>query len=234
MEKLYMCGRNSVIEAIQNNYPIECCFVSNENALQEIKKINNNIKVIVQDKLELNKKTSQNHQGYIALIKEINFYDFEILKKDLPNKVLVLDHLYDPHNFGAILRTANAFGIKHIIYPKDRSVDINSTVLKISSGGFIGIKFIKVNSISATITKLKNMNFWTYGTVLNSKASSVSKTNFNFPLALVVGNEEKGTSKSTLSLVDSFIYIPQEGTVQSLNVSVATGILLYEISKQQK
>lgn len=234
MSKLYLCGKNSVIEALQNDFPIKCCYVANVQAANEIKKYNNDIQIFIEDKNELNKMTNQNHQGYIALIKDITYYNIDILMNDLPDKVLILDHLQDPHNFGAILRTANAFGFKHIIFPKERSVEINSTVLKISSGGFVGMKFIRVNSISATITKLKKMNFWTYGSILDSNSTALDKTNFNFPMALVVGNEEKGSSKSTLNLVDSLVYISQTGTVQSLNVSVATGILLYEISKQKE
>lgn len=232
MSKLYVCGKNSVIDAIKNNFPIEHCYVNSKDAMHEIFSYNKNIKVTILDKIELSKIVNENHQGFIAQIKEIHYVDKNILLKDKPNQVLILDHLHDPHNFGAILRTANAFGIKHIIFPKERSVDVNSTVLKISSGGFIDMKFIKVNSINSIISFLKENNFWIYVSALSKYATPLNKINFNFPMAIVVGNEEKGVSKSTINAADQLVYIPQKGSVQSLNVSVATGVLLYEIAIQ--
>ncbi|TNK83209.1 23S rRNA (guanosine(2251)-2'-O)-methyltransferase RlmB [Mycoplasmopsis pullorum] len=229
MKELLMCGRNSVLDAYENNWPIEKVIVATAQNKELFK--NASFKVEIVDKNLMNKMTKENHQGFIALIKPINFYDIKILNKDQPKMVLILDHIQDPQNFGAIIRGANAAGIKHIIYPNTRAADINELVLKISSGGFVGIKFIKVKSISATITWMKNNGFWIYTSALNSTAQQYDKVSYNLPFAIVVGNEGSGVSKSTLSVSDEIIYIPQSGSVQSLNVSVATGILLFEAKK---
>ncbi|WGI36869.1 23S rRNA (guanosine(2251)-2'-O)-methyltransferase RlmB [Mesomycoplasma lagogenitalium] len=223
--KKYICGKNSVLEAIENKLPIIKIYSSK---IREIK-IKHNYQLIEVDNNFLNKLTKENHQGFVAEIKNIDFDDPEIIFKDKPQKILILDHIQDPHNFGAIIRTANAFNIKHIVIPKDRSVDLNATVLKVSSGGFVNMKFIKVASISAFITKLKNHSFWVYGSLLNDKAKEINDMHFNYPLAVVLGSESKGISKSVENLCDENFYIKMQGTVQSLNVSVAAGIILFKI-----
>ncbi len=167
-------------------------------------------------------------------LKDFNYYEIDIIKKDNPKTVLILDHIQDPHNFGAILRTANAAGIKHIIIPKDRSAEVTSTVLKVSSGGFVGVKTIKVSNIVASINKLKSWGFWIYSSLLDQNAVPYNKVEYNEHCALVVGNEEKGISKPIINATDVKVYIPQFGTVQSMNVSVATGILLFELVNNGK
>ncbi|MEE3928065.1 23S rRNA (guanosine(2251)-2'-O)-methyltransferase RlmB [Mycoplasmopsis ciconiae] len=232
MSKLIMSGRNSVIEAVKFNFPIEKIWVTNQKDKDLILKLKKqNFKIEIIDKNTINQQIKENHQNFVAFIKNIDTHPLEVIYKDKPMSVLILDHIQDPHNFGAIIRTANAAGVKHIIYPKDRAADITSTVLKISSGGFVDMKFIKVASISAAITSLKKNNFWIYASNLNENAHSYNQVNYNFPLALVVGNEQEGISKSTLKMSDMEIYINQRGSVQSINVSVATGILLFKINE---
>ncbi|KKB26679.1 23S rRNA (guanosine-2'-O-) -methyltransferase [Mycoplasmopsis meleagridis] len=231
MEKLLLCGRNSVFDALKNNFPIEKIFIAKEsnNLSLKIKKYNVAIEIVT--KKDIEKITTENHQGIIAVLKDFPIYDLNYLLNEKPNKVLILDHIQDPHNLGAIIRTANAFGIKFIIISKERSADITNSVLKISSGGFIGIKIVKVNSISATIHKLNKNGYWIYASALEEKSISLNKIKFNSPSALIVGNENYGVSKSALKMADQIIHIEQFGSVQSLNVSVATGILLYEFVK---
>ncbi|MBN3534468.1 23S rRNA (guanosine(2251)-2'-O)-methyltransferase RlmB [Mycoplasma procyoni] len=224
MKKL-ICGKNSVQEAIENNFPIIKIYTNRPNEIANFEKS----KIQLCDLLTLNKMTKENHQGFIAEIKNIDFFDLNTIFKDRPEKILILDHIQDPHNFGAIIRTANAAGVNHIIIPKDRAVDITPTVLKVSSGGFINMKFIKVSSISAAITKMKKEGIWIYGTTLNDNSQSIHEATFNYPLAIVMGSESKGISKSVENLCDVNIYIPMKGSVQSLNVSVATGIVLFKI-----
>lgn len=221
----FICGKNSVVDAIENKVPIKQIFLTNKNSIF----IPQNIKILYVTKEYLNKLVSQNHQGYVAEIESIPFYDIEVIYKDKPNKVLVLDHLQDPHNFGAIIRSANAAGVFYIIFPKERAVDVNETVLKVSSGGFVNMKFIKVGSLSATITKLKKNNFWIYSTNLGSDSIPLDQVQFNYPMALILGTEKSGVSTTLLKLSDQNIYIPTNGTVQSLNVSVAAGIILFKI-----
>lgn len=230
MEKLYVCGRNSVEDALKANLPIEAIYVNSFQLAQKLKQITK-AKIEMKDNSFFANYRNDNHQGVIAILRDFPIYDLETIKKDNSENVLVLDHIQDPHNLGAIIRTANACGIKHLIISKERSANITSTVLKVSSGGFVNMKIIKVNSISATLTKLKKWNYWIYVSALDETAQKVNQVTFNKPSVLVVGNEGDGVSKSTLNEADQVIYIPQKGSVQSMNVSVATGILLYELTK---
>ncbi|UUD35376.1 23S rRNA (guanosine(2251)-2'-O)-methyltransferase RlmB [Mycoplasmopsis caviae] len=230
MEKLYLCGRNSVEDALRAKLPIETVFVNSIQLAQKFKQITK-ANVVIKDKNFFAQYHNYNHQGIVATLKDFPIYELESIKKDSAEVVLVLDHIQDPHNLGAIMRSANACGIKHLIISKERSANITSSVLKVSSGGFVNMKVIKVNSISASLTKLKKWGYWIYVSALDQNAQSVSKLSFNKPCVLVVGNEGDGVSKSTLGEADQVVYIPQKGSVQSLNVSVATGILLYEITK---
>ncbi|WP_036453103.1 23S rRNA (guanosine(2251)-2'-O)-methyltransferase RlmB [Mycoplasma buteonis] len=231
MKQLLMCGKNSVLEALANNLKVEKVYLLNE---ENAKYLPAKTSYEVKDLNFFRNLTKENHQGFLALIKPIETSDINLLIKKKPNAVLVLDHIQDPHNLGAIIRTANAAGIKDIILPKDNAADINSsTVLKISSGGFVGLSFYKVNSLSATITKLQKKGYWAYATTLDEKAVPHTDVKYNFPSLIVMGNEGTGVSKSVLSVIDQSVYIKQFGTVQSLNVSVATGIILFDFIKQQ-
>lgn len=230
MKQLVLCGKNSVVDAFKNGYPIEKLILQNAQNKDIFK--NSKFPIEIRSKYEIDKITKENHQGFLALIKDINYYGLDVLSKDKPSIILILDHIQDPHNLGAIIRTSNAAGIKHIVLPKDRTAAINSTVIKVSSGGFINMKFIRVNSISSTLTWLKKNDFWIYATNLNSTAVKYNEAKYNFPLALIVGNEGSGVSKGIQKIIDENIYIKQNGTVQSINVSVAAGILLFEIIKE--
>ena len=223
----YIYGKNSVLDALKANYPIKKIYLLKG---RDIKLNFKNVEYLTN--FELNKLINGNHQGYIAEIEEYKYYDLGSIFKDRANFVLMLDHIQDPQNLGAIIRSANAFSVKHIIIPKDRSASITPTVLKISSGGFNNIKIIKVASLFDAINQLKKNDFWVYATALSDKAINVCKASFNCPLCLIMGNEEKGVSNTLLNISDQNVYIPQSGEVQSLNVSVATGIMLYEINKK--
>ncbi len=223
-----ICGKNSVIDAIKNNYKIINIYTT-----RELNFNTKNIEVIYTDNKFLDSLTTNNHQGIVAIV-ENNFQYYSIKKiiEEKPNIILVLDHIEDPHNFGAILRSANAAGVNHIVIPDKRSIDVNDTVMKVSSGGFINMKISKVSSLQATIDLLKENNYWVYATTLNESAQDYSKVDYNSPTVLIVGNEAKGVSRTLIKASDQTIYIPMKGTVQSLNVSVATGILLFEVVKK--
>ncbi|WP_246529760.1 23S rRNA (guanosine(2251)-2'-O)-methyltransferase RlmB [Mycoplasma zalophi] len=215
-------GRNSVIDALANGYDIEKIYIQNNINI----KLNfKNIEYVSKEKL--NSLTDQNHQGIIAIIKPFNYADFNELILKKPEQVIILDHIQDPHNLGAIMRSANAFGLKWIIIPKDRAASVNATALKISSGGFNGLKIVKNSSLNTTINKLKEIGYWVYATSLDNKSININDVKFNTPTVLIIGNEQKGVSNTLLKLSDQNIYIPQAGTVQSLNASVAAGICFY-------
>ncbi len=220
----FIYGKNSVLDALKHGLPVKRIYTS--------KKLNidSDIQVAIMSNREMDKLVKENHQGFIAELKEFNYYTLDDLLMEKPKRILILDRIQDPHNFGAILRSANAFGITHVVIAKDRQVEVTPTVLKVSSGGYVGIKIVRVDSMQTTINKLKEAHVWIYASAIEN-GTSVDKVNFNEPMALVVGNEGKGVSNSILKHSDQNVFIPMEGTVQSLNVSVATGILLSYIKK---
>ncbi|WP_029512756.1 23S rRNA (guanosine(2251)-2'-O)-methyltransferase RlmB [Mycoplasmopsis iners] len=232
MQKLYVCGRNSVLDALKHKMPIEKVILLNSDNSFTHKIKTFGCKIEFKDKTFFDAYSNENHQGVIAILKDFPIYELKTIENEKPNRVLVLDHINDPHNFGAIIRTANAFGIKHIIIPKERSVGITSTVLKISSGGFVGVKIIKVNNIAASLNRLRKNGYWIYVTALEQNSVSLDEIEFNNPSVLVVGNEGDGVSIPVLREADQIVHIEQKGTVQSLNVSVATGILLHKFTKE--
>ena len=220
----YICGKNSVKEAIENKVAITEIYCDKNIKINFPK----DIKVSFVSKFELDKLTKENHQGVVAMIKEFNYQNLDKLINDKPNRVLILDHLQDPHNFGAIMRSANAFGVNHIIIPKDRSVSVTPTVLKVSSGGFVNMNVVRVGSLVDAIQKLRKNGFWIYASALeNSK--SIDDISFNDNAVIVIGNEAKGVSNSILKQSDEIFRINMKGTVQSLNASVAAGIILSKL-----
>ncbi|AWX69346.1 23S rRNA (guanosine(2251)-2'-O)-methyltransferase RlmB [[Mycoplasma] anseris] len=228
--KQFIYGKNSVLDAIKNNFPIKTLYL--QNNIQD-KNINfHNIKRL--SYYEMNNLVKGNHQGYIAEINEFQYHDFGSILKDKPENVLILDHIQDPQNFGAILRSANVFNIKHIIIPKNRACEVTPTVLKTSSGGFNNIKIIKMASLFEAIKNLKEAGYWVYATALNDQAKKLHEINFAKPTCLIMGNEETGVSNTLIKHADEVIYIEQFGEVQSLNVSCASAIAMYELTKSKK
>ncbi|WLP85688.1 23S rRNA (guanosine(2251)-2'-O)-methyltransferase RlmB [Mycoplasma seminis] len=222
-------GKNSVMDALQSNLNFSKLLVAEGNKNLELPTPKSlNIQYLAKE--ELDKLSSNaNHQGYILIVKSVNYSDISFLVKRKPELVLALDHIVDPQNLGAIIRTANAAGIKDIIIPKDNAADVNSVALKVASGGFVGMNFYKVSSLSATLSKLKNNSYWVYSTTLSPDSVDYTKVSYATPTVIVMGNEGSGISKSVVSVSDQLIHINQYGSVQSLNVSVATGIVLFGV-----
>lgn len=173
-----------------------------------------------------------NHQGVVALVSPLSYHKLEDI--DPSEKLLLaLDGIEDPQNVGSILRTAEAAGIKSVIIPSRRSAPVNSTVIKASSGAAIRIKVIRTNSITSALTKLKEAGFWIIASDVRGTVR-YDKADYPFPSVLVLGSEGKGIHRSVQKLCDLTVFIPIYGKVQSLNVSVAAGIILYEMIKKFK
>jgi len=236
-------GRNPVIEAIRSGKEIEKIYVS-KTAGGNISKIiamakEAGIVVSTADSDTL-KRLAQtpNHQGVVAVGALYKYFDVtDILncaeeKKEKPF-LLILDEITDPHNMGAIIRSAEAFGVHGVIIPKRRSAGINATVVKASAGAVEHIKVAKVSNINSTIRDLKEKGLWIIGT--DAKAEkSFEELDYDFPLALVIGSEGKGISRLVLENCDFVVKIPMKGKINSLNASVAASILMYNIlSKRQ-
>ncbi|NNL21113.1 MAG: 23S rRNA (guanosine(2251)-2'-O)-methyltransferase RlmB [Ignavibacteriaceae bacterium] len=179
---------------------------------------------------------SKNAQGVVALRQDFKFSTLdEILadsKKSFFPLVIILDEIQDPHNVGAILRSAECSGVDSVVLTKHHSATITSTVIKVSAGATEHLKICQVNNLSQTIDELKQNDFWIVGSSLKD-AKNYTEVDYKIPIALIVGNEEKGIRKLTASKCDFLVKIPMIGKLQSLNVSVATGILLFEILRQR-
>ena len=177
------------------------------------------------------------HQGIAAQIKgssQWQEHDLEtiIAAADTPF-FLVLDCVQDPHNLGACLRTANAVGVQAVIAPKDKAVGLTPVARKVASGAAEITPFIQVGNLGRTLRWLKDQGVWLYG-LTDQAESDIYATDLKGPVALVLGAEGNGLRKLTMDLCDHLVRIPMMGTVSSLNVSVATGLCLYEVVRQRR
>ncbi|MHC1736523.1 MAG: 23S rRNA (guanosine(2251)-2'-O)-methyltransferase RlmB [Ignavibacteriaceae bacterium] len=231
-------GRKPVLEALKQNSEIEkiyLLFGQHGDVINQIlilaKKQNINITQITQDKF--NKYTQNpNAQGVVALLASVRYYSFSEIIDNCKQKknpiILVLDSIQDTHNLGAILRTAECVGVDGVILPKHNSAPINDTVVKTSAGGVNYLKICSVPNLVSAIQGLKENGFWIVGTSLEGD-KDYDEPDYNVPVGLIVGNEERGIRKLLLEKCDFLVKIPVFGKLQSLNVSVATGIMLYKI-----
>jgi len=231
-------GRKPVLEALKQNTEIEkiyLLFGQHGDVINQIcilaKKKNINVAQVTQDKF--GKYTQNpNAQGVVALLRAVKYYSFsEIIDSCKTKKnpvILVLDSIQDTHNLGAILRTAECVGVDGVILPKHNTAPINDTVVKTSAGGVNYVKICSVPNLVSAIQGLKENGFWIVGTSLDGD-KDYNEIDYNMPVGLIVGNEERGIRKLLLEKCDFLVKIPVFGNLQSLNVSVATGIMLYKI-----
>ena len=226
-------GKNVINEILDNNTKIYKVFLDinfdDKNILNKIDK--KNIKKFHIDKNKIDKmcKNSTN-QGIAADIEEFKYLTIDdIVKDDKSNFVVMLDSLEDPHNFGAIIRTCECAGVNYIIIPKNRSVSVNSTVYKTASGALSHVKIVEVVNLSNTIRKLKDLGYWVYGADMNG--TDYRSIKYDTKTCLVIGSEGHGLKQIVESTCDQIISIPMKGKINSLNASVAAGIIIYEIMK---
>jgi 23S rRNA (guanosine2251-2'-O)-methyltransferase len=220
---------------------IQICFAqdSHNPRVQEI--LNNahnlGLKVISESTKALNKQCKDRHQGIIALIKVPKLPDESDLKaklKQLENPlILVLDNIEDPRNLGACLRSADAAGVDLVIFPKHKSSGLTPIAKKTATGAAESLAIFQVTNIVKSLEILKDHGVWIAGTDCDEGSKSVYETDLTGSLALVLGNEGKGIRPLVKKHCDFLIHIPMFGTVQSLNVSVATGITLFEARRQR-
>ncbi len=206
---------------------IKKVYVSRKDYLDYLQK--NNIKYDFVDNFVIDKMVKGNHQGIV-----IETYDYEYKKiEDVSgNLVVILDHLSDPHNFGAIIRTCECIGVKSIIIPKDRSVLVNDTVYKTSVGAINNVKVIMVSNLVNAIDKLKKMGYFIYCADMDGE--DYKHIDYAPQKALVIGSEGDGVSKIVRDNSDVIVSLPMHGKINSLNASVSAGILLYEMGTYEK
>jgi len=236
-------GRNAVIEALKSERTIEQLLIAKGDtegsvnliiALAKEKHIV--IKEVDRKKLD-NMSVSKAHQGVIAIVTPYNYFEVSDILKYAEEKnekpfIIILDEIEDPHNFGAIIRSAEVCGAHGIIIPKRRNVGITPIVYKTSAGAVEHMKIAKVTNINAAIDDLKEKGLWVYGADMDGE-NYCYEVDFSGASALVIGSEGKGISKLTKSKCDILTKIPMRGNINSLNASVAGGIMMYEVMKQR-
>ena len=228
-------GKNTVLEAINNNKKITKLYLTKQASLTL--KLPKNIDVTITSLKEMDKICDGNHQGYIAVVDEYSYYELDEVILSLQNKdnvsIAILDSIEDPHNLGAILRSADASGIDAIIIPKNHAVKLNSTVAKVSTGAIEYVKVIQVTNLVNAINKLKDHGYWISGLDMNG---DISYTNHDYSgkIAVIIGNEGKGISRLVKEQCDYLLSIPMVGHVNSLNASVSAALVFYEILRNRK
>lgn len=241
MREDLIIGRNAVIEALKSDRTIECVYVSKgdlEGSIKVALGLAKDKGVVIKeaDRRKLDTMCDGlNHQGIVARVTPFKYCEVNDILEDAKRKekqpfIVILDEIEDPHNLGSIIRTAELCGVHGIIIPKRRNVGVTSTVYKCSAGAIEHMKIAKVTNINATIDMLKEQGIWIYGADIDGKDYSYN-TDFSGPCALIIGSEGKGISSLTLKKCDLLVKIPMIGKINSLNASVAGGIMMYEVLK---
>ena len=228
-------GKNPVIEAIRAKKALKVFVVSNFNDQKILNLIKENrLNTTSISPNEMDKMCNGVHQGVAAELKPYQTVSLEEIIYKAKNKdkkiIVMLDGIEDPHNLGAILRSADVFEASGIILPKHNSVSLNATVAKTSAGAINYVPVAVVNNLNQAISKLKEEGYWVVATD-GSANISYSSLKYDFPVVVVIGSEGKGVSPLVLKNSDYIVKIPQFGHVNSLNASVAAGILLAEVHK---
>lgn len=236
-------GRNPIIEALESDRPIDKIFIQERLNHPAIGKIRNLAKgrgipytFVAKQKID-RMADGENHQGVVASAAAHRYYDVEDILKYAEEKgekpfVVICEGLTDPHNLGSIIRTANASGAHGVIIPKNRSAVLNSTVAKVSAGAVEYTRVAKVSNIAQTIEKLKKQGLWIVGTDLSATQRHY-ECDLNGALGVVIGSEGSGMSRLVREKCDFLVKIPMIGEIESLNASVAAGVLLYEAVRQR-
>lgn len=186
----------------------------------------NKLKYVVTDQRVMDKMMPHN-QGIIIEINDYEYKSLDVIEED--SLVVMLDHLEDPHNFGAIIRTCEAKGVKSIIIPKDRGVVVNDTVMKTSAGALNHVNIIMVTNLVTAMNKLKDKGYFVYSA--EADGTMYNEVDYASKVLLVIGSEGNGLSRLVRENSDEIISIPMRGVVNSLNASVAAAILIYGIGE---
>ena len=241
-KELIIEGRNPVLESFRAGKTIDKLFVLEgckdgpiQSILREAKKNDTIVNFVKKERLDQLSETGK-HQGVIAQTSDYKFATVDDImnaarEKNQPPFVIILDHIEDPHNLGAIIRTANLAGAHGVIIPKRRAVGLTATVAKASAGAINYTPVAKVNNIKTTIDDLKKQGMWFVCADMDGEV--MYKLNLTGPIGVVIGNEGEGVSKLVRDNCDYIASIPMQGDIDSLNASVAAGLLTYEIVRQR-
>ncbi|MCJ8014977.1 23S rRNA (guanosine(2251)-2'-O)-methyltransferase RlmB [Paenibacillus sp. KQZ6P-2] len=244
MEEEIIGGKHSVIEALKSGRTINKIWVA-ENAQKhltqpiiiEAKKLGVVIQQVDKRKLDQLAPGVQ-HQGVVAQVAPYAYAEVEDILLEAENKgeppfILLLDEIEDPHNLGSILRTADCTGVHGVIVPKRRSAQVTATVSKTSAGAAEYVPVARVTNLGQTIDSLKEKGIWVVGTDVSAESGIYETNVFDGPVAIVIGNEGKGMGRLIREKCDVLIKLPMNGQINSLNASVAAGVVMYEVLRRR-
>ena len=230
MDKIY--GRKPVLDTLDTDIKVYRAYILKQNS----KLVNKIIKKLEEKNIEISfvdkrffDKIDINHQGVMIEVESFKYEKLDDLSDE--KRLIILDQIEDPHNLGAIIRSAESFGFDGVIIPERRSASVTSTVYKTSAGAINNIKVYRVKNLTRSIKDLKDKGFWIYG-LAGEADSSIDKADLTGKVGLVVGNEGSGISRLVRDNCDMLVNIPMLGRVNSLNASVAAGISMYELLRQ--
>ena len=236
-----VAGRNAVLELLKSEKDINKIFVERGEKHGSINEIiararENKVVLVEVEKSKLD-FYAENHQGVVAIVPPFNYCEIEDIlevakERDEDPFILILDGIEDPHNLGAIIRTAETAGVHGIIIPKRRTAQVNSTVAKVSAGATSYVKVARVNNTVESIRKLKEAGLWVIGTDGDAETMYYNQ-DLKGPLAIIIGSEGFGMGKLVKENADILIKIPMKGEITSLNASVSAGIVIYEAVRQR-
>ena len=224
-------GRNSVVAAIDNKRVNKIYILDKHDLLKKV--IDNNIpyEIVNRNKLD-NMSKRENHQGILAEVKDFKYASLKDIIKKENGLIVILDNLNDVHNLGAIIRTCECAGVDGLIYKKHNNVRVNETVAKVASGAIEYLKIVEVTNLVNTIKELKDNGYWVYGSAGDSK-ESYDAYDYKENVVLIIGSEGDGISRLVKENCDFIISLPLRGKINSLNASVAAGILIYEVLEKR-
>lgn len=236
-------GRNAVIELLESGKDINKIFITKGEKHGSIHKIiamakESRVIIVEKERKQMEEMAqTQNFQGVIAMVPPFEYCEVEDILQEAKEReeepfILILDGIEDPHNLGSMIRTAETAGVHGIIIPKRRAAMVNSTVNKVSAGAVQHMKVARVTNISDTIEELKKEGVWICGTDINTSTYYYDQ-DLTGPIGIVIGNEGNGISQKVKKNCDFLVKIPMKGKVTSLNASVSTGIIVYEVVKQR-
>lgn len=238
--KIY--GRNSVAEALKEGTTIDRLVVQKDLKDARANRIiadakSRGIKVFFRDKEYLDRETDAKHQGFIAEVTDFKYstlddvFELAESKNEAPF-IVILDGVEDPHNLGSVLRVCECAGVHGVVIPRHRSVSVNDTVVKVSSGAAAHIKVAKVVNVNDAIEELKKRGVWVYCADMDGE--SIYNVDLTGAAAFVIGGEGSGVKRLTKNLCDRVVALPVRGKVNSLNASVACGVVVYEKLRQEQ
>lgn len=231
-------GRNQVRQAIEggltiNKIMVDANFSNRKDEIVFLAR-KHHLRVDFVPKQALDRKsTTAHHQGYIAEAVDFKYTPLQELLASATEKpfFVLLDGIEDPHNFGAIIRSCECAGVDGIIIPKNRACTVNDTVVRTSTGAISNMKISIVTNLKEAIAALKDMGVWVYAA--ETGGENIYSKNLNQPIAVIIGSEGKGVKQSIISMCDGVLTLPLKGKVNSLNASVACGVVVFEILRQR-